>query len=99
MGREKISIAERIQRLEAQVAALLEENAALRKENAELREEVERLRNDDRNNKGSAAPFARKKRKLKPKRPGRKPGEGEFNFRRMPPPNRSEVVVPAPVPD
>ena len=50
----------------------------LRTENTHLREEIEQLK---RRNARSAAPFSKNKRKQDPKRPGRKPGQGEFRHR------------------
>jgi transposase len=58
------------------------ENGRLRAENTHLREEIEQLK---RQNARSAAPFSKHKRKKDPKRPGRKPGQGEFRHRSGPP--------------
>jgi hypothetical protein len=57
------------------------ENGRLRAENTHLREEIEQLK---RQNARSAAPFSKHKRKKDPKRPGRKPGQGEFRHRSGP---------------
>lgn len=109
MGRRTNSDSQRIKELEAQVEALLaevaalrkenaelrRENAELRRENAELRAEIERLTND----RGGGGPMPHPRRKKKPKphrKPGRRPGEGFFNFKRMPEPNQPEVAVAAP---
>ena len=58
----------------AQVATLQREVEALRQENAALR----------RGGKRQAAPFSKGTRLAKPKRPGRKPGEGPFTCRPAP---------------
>jgi transposase len=64
------------------VRQLIAENGRLRAENAHLREEIEQLK---RKNARSAAPFSKHKRKKDPKRPGRKPGQGEFRNRPVAP--------------
>lgn len=53
----------------------------LLRQNEELRKQVEELR---RQQHRSAAPFSKGKRKLNPKKPGRKPGQGEFRRRSEP---------------
>lgn len=53
----------------------------LRRQMEALRKENEALR---RNQRRSAAPFSKGKQKADPKRPGRKPGEGEFRNREQP---------------
>jgi transposase len=63
------------------VRQLIAENGRLRAENTHLREEIEQLK---RKNARSAAPFSKHKRKKDPKRPGRKPGQGEFRNRPVP---------------
>lgn len=60
----------------------------LQRQNEELRKQIEELRRKD---KRSAAPFSTGKRKENPKRPGRKPGQGEFSRRREPGANASSV--------
>ena len=57
------------------VRQLIAENGRLRAENTHLREGIEQLK---RENARSAAPFSKNKGKKDPKRPGRKPGQGEF---------------------
>jgi transposase len=52
----------------------------------ELRKQNEELRRKD---KRSAAPFSKGERKKNPKRPGRKPGRGEFSRRQQPPADAS----------
>jgi transposase len=61
----------------------------LQRQIQELRQQLEELRRKH----GSAAPFSKGKRKTNPKRPGRKPGQGEF-FRRPQPPAAAAVEVP-----
>ena len=55
----------------------------------ELRKQNEELR---RKNQRSAAPFSKGERKKNPKRPGRKPGQGEFSRRQEPPANSAPPV-------
>jgi transposase len=64
------------------VRQLIAENGQLRAENTHLREGIEQLK---RRNARSAAPFSKDKREKNPKRPGRKPGQGEFGTRPVPP--------------
>lgn len=67
----------------------------LQRQNEELRKQVEQLRRKD---KRSAAPFSTGERKKNPKRPGRKPGQGEFSRRPEPPADaRGEPPVDVPV--
>lgn len=54
----------------------------LQRQNEDLRKQIEELRRKD---KRSAAPFSTGQRKKNPKRPGRKPGQGEFSRRPRPP--------------
>jgi transposase len=63
------------------VRQLIAENEQLRAENAQLRAEIEELK---RKNARPAAPFSKNKRKKNPKRPGRRPGQGEFRNRTAP---------------
>jgi hypothetical protein len=63
-----------LQQREAQIASLQQQLAELEKRLAEL----------ERANQRQAAPFARKKHHAKPKRPGRKAGQGKFTFRAKP---------------
>src|SRR5262249_17571996 len=74
------------------VRQLIAENEKLRAENAQLRKEIEELK---RKNARSAAPFSKNKHKKDPKRPGRKPGQGEFRNRTAP----SEEEYSGPVED
>src|SRR3954466_8042834 len=64
--------------LKARVEELLAENAALK---AQLEQRA-------RHAKRQAAPFSKGRRKAKPKRPGRKPGQGRFTYRTLPRPDR-----------
>src|SRR3954462_9087960 len=88
------------------VAPLLTELAALKArveellaENAALRAQLDQLRRDS---KRQAAPFSTGRRKAKPNRPGRKPGQGRFTFRTLPRPDQwtappIDVRLPEPV--
>ncbi len=62
----------------------------LQRQIQELRQQLEELR---RKQHGNAAPFSKGKRKANPKRPGRKPGQGEFS-RRPQPAAATTVEVP-----
>lgn len=77
--------------LKARVEELLVENAA-------LRAQIDQLARDT---KRQAAPFSKGRRKVQPKRPGRKPGHGRFTFRALPTPDQwtappIEVRLPDP---
>lgn len=72
---------QRIAELEQKLAQVLELNQRLQKELERLRAEVEELK---RAGKRQAAPFARRHRVEKPKRPGRRRGQGKFAHREMP---------------
>lgn len=78
--------------LKARVEELLAENAALK---AQLDQQA-------RDAKRPAAPFSKGQRKSRPKRPGRKPGQGHFTFRTLPTPDQwtapaIEVRLPDPI--
>jgi transposase len=61
----------------------------------ELRAEIDRLK---RGSKTSAAPFSKNTPKKDPKRPGRKPGEGNFSRRTAPDPETySQPIIDVPV--
>ena len=66
----------------------------LQRQVEELRKEIETLRRKD---KRSAAPFSKGTRKKDPKRPGRKPGQGEFSRRQAPAAASSGPPVDVPV--
>ncbi len=69
---------EQLLELVRQMSAEIEK---FRAENARLRAEIEDLK---RKNARQAAPFSKNKRKKNPKRPGRRPGQGEFRNRTAP---------------
>jgi transposase len=71
--------------LKARVEQLLAEVASLRTANAALKAQLEQRTHDA---KRQAAPFSKGKRKAQPRRPGRKPGQGCFRFRTLPPPDQ-----------
>jgi hypothetical protein len=77
--------------LKARVEQLLAENAALKAQ----------LEQSQRNAKRQAAPFSKGRRKAQPKRPGRKPGQGDFRYRTPPTPDQAtappiDVQLPEP---
>jgi transposase len=88
------------------IAQLLTDLAALKTriegvvaENAALKAQLERQTRDA---KRQAAPFSKGRRKAKPKRPGRKPGQGRFTYRTLPRPDQwtappIDVRLPEPV--
>jgi transposase len=81
--------------LQRQVMALQEQVAQLAADKQELQAEVDRL---TRQSKRQATPFSKGTRSNQPKRPGRKPGEGTFSFRRAPRPEEiTESAVNVPV--
>ena len=101
-----LCVLEELQQLRAQVEPLRQENERLRQENERLRRELEearaRLDQAQRPSKRQAAPFSKGRRTARPKRPGRKPGQGRFAFRTLPTPDQwtappIEVRLPAPI--
>jgi transposase len=72
---------QRIAELEEQLIQALKAIEKLRKQNELLHTEVEELK---RAGKRQAAPFARRKLVERPKRPGRKAGQGKFSRREQP---------------
>ncbi len=70
--------------LTAESEKLRAENAALRQRVAELEKRVAELEAALSEAKRQATPFARQKRVGKPKRRGRKKGQGRFSYRRRP---------------
>ncbi len=90
--------AQRIAELERQLQQRDASIAVLQVEVSHLQELVRQLREqlDEANRKGKrqATPFARAKRVERPKRPGRKKGQGRFSYRRPPaPPQVHETKV------
>lgn len=83
-------------------AELLRLVFALQRQVAQLSVEVAKLQAENdvlkRNSQRQAAPFSKGKRVGKPKRPGRKPGSGRFNYRQAPLPEQlSGAPVEVPV--
>jgi transposase len=79
-------------RLKARVDELVAENAALRAQLEQRTREAHR----------QAAPFSKGRRQARPKRPGRKPGQGHFTYRTLPGPDQwtappIEVRLPEPI--
>jgi transposase len=83
---------QRIVELEEQLIQALKGIEKLKKQNELLQAEVEELK---RAGKRQAAPFARRKLVAKPKRPGRKAGQGEFFRREQPAPKRVDETKKA----
>ena len=79
---------ERAERLEREREQLREENARLKRQ----------LDEAQRASKRQAAPFARGVRKLRPQRPGRKPGAAYGTRHRKPVPDRVDDVIAVPAP-
>ena len=73
----------------AQVDRLQGQNASLTEANKELRRQLAAAQ---RSGKRQAAPFSKGGRTDKPRRPGRKPGMGNFSYRK--PPSPDEVTEP-----
>jgi len=63
------------------IRQLVQQNDRLQRQNDQLRKQIEELQ---RRPHRSAAPFSTGKRKEHPKKPGRKPGQGEFRHRSQP---------------
>ena len=77
------------QQLRARLAKLERENRALKKRLEQLEAELRRGRRQ-------AAPFSRDEKKSDPKRPGRRPGQGQFSY--LEPPSEEEIQETAEVP-
>ena len=73
----------------AQVDRLQGQNASLTEANKELRRQLAAAQ---RSGKRQAAPFSKGRRTDKPRRPGRKPGMGNFSYRK--PPSADELSGP-----
>ena len=85
---------QRIAELEAQLRERDQLIAALQEKLQHLEEELEKTK---RAGKRQATPFARKKHAAKPKRPGRKKGQGKFSHRRKPAPEEVKETKKAPL--
>ena len=83
---------QRIAELEEQLIRALKGIEKLKKQNELLQVEVEELK---RAGKRQAAPFARRKLVARPKRPGRKAGQGRFSRRERPMPKRVDQTKKA----
>jgi len=64
---------------------LLAEVRTLRRDLAAARQRIQALEAELRRGKRQAAPFSRDTTKARPKRPGRKKGQGPFRHRQPPP--------------
>lgn len=84
----------RLAELESQLRQRDELIVKLQQRIAELEQ---RLAEQERAGKRQATPFARKQRKAKPKRPGRKPGQGKFTYRTPPAPEEVDETKEAPL--
>ena len=83
---------QRIVELEEQLIQALKAIEKLKKQNEFLHSEVEELK---RAGKRQATPFARRKLVERPKRPGRKAGQGKFSRREQPAPKRVDKTKKA----
>ncbi|MBC7098942.1 IS66 family transposase [Candidatus Bipolaricaulota bacterium] len=79
------------QKLRARLARLERENRALKKRLEQLEAELRRGRRQ-------AAPFSRDEPKAEPKRPGRRPGQGQFSWRKPPPEEEIQETIEVPLP-
>lgn len=71
---------------------LARELAELRQENATLKRRLDALESEVRRAKRQATPFSRDKKKLNPKKPGRKKGKGVFKHREPPPEDHTKTI-------
>ena len=77
--------------LQRQIAQLQGQNAQLAAANERLSKQLAELQ---RAGKRQAAPFSKGRRTSSPKRPGRKPGQGMFSYRKLPSPDQvTEPIV------
>lgn len=81
-------------RLREQLAAQVARVATLEGQLAAALAEIDRLK---RSGKRQATPFSTGQRQAKPKKPGRKPGQGNFTRRPAPPPESYTAEVSVPV--
>lgn len=81
---------DRFEKLEKWAASLEAEVARLKRREQELLKELEEARAAQR----SAAPFSKGRLKKRPRKPGRKPGQGLFRNRPEPEPTEPPVPVP-----
>ncbi len=86
---------QRIADLEAQLRQALARIAELQQQATDLQA---RLTEAERAGKRQATPFARKEHKAKRKRPGRKAGQGRFEYRARPTPDQVTATKEAPLP-
>ena len=85
-----------VKRLQRQIAQLQGQNAQLAAANERLSKQLAELQ---RAGKRQAAPFSKGRRTSSPKRPGRKPGQGMFSYRKLPSPDQvTEPIVEVTVP-
>jgi uncharacterized coiled-coil protein SlyX len=85
---------QRIAELENELAQAQTLIESLQEQINQLQAEVKRLK---RAGKRQATPFSRQKKAKKPKPPGRKAGEGEFNHRKKPTPEEVDETKKAPL--
>ena len=86
------SLLKRVATLESENADLKKENALLKAENALLKAENLRLQEEVCASKRPTAPFSKGTGKANPKKPGRKPGQGNFVRRAEPAPGPVRCV-------
>ena len=76
---------------------LQKEVADLQRQNQDLQQRISDLEAAQRRDKRQAAPFSRDQKKENPKPPGRRKGQGRFDFRRVPETIQQTQEVPLPV--
>lgn len=72
---------------------LIRELARVRRENAEIKRRLVALEDEIRRCKRQAAPFSRNRTEAQRKKPGRRKGQGTFDYRKPPPEEATETVT------
>ncbi|MBC7344183.1 MAG: IS66 family transposase zinc-finger binding domain-containing protein, partial [Clostridia bacterium] len=84
--------------LEREVRRLRRENQELRAQLKEAQARIAALEAELCRGRRQAAPFSRDEKKANPKRPGRRPGQGNFSWRKPPPEEEIQETVEVPLP-
>jgi len=74
-----------VRRLRGENQELRTRLAKLERENRALRKRLDPLEAELRRGRRQAAPFSQDEKKSDPKRPGRRPGQGQFRYLKPPP--------------